>query len=60
VDPPPMGWSDAAADVENVASTALRRPVAVTLTTRAPDVVTYPAALWRDGAWRIVTAAPEP
>jgi hypothetical protein len=63
VDPPPMGWTDSAADLENVASAARRGAVAV-MVRRADAAVPdgWPVLVWEDWEWRWrdVNPTPEP
>ena len=58
LNPPPVGWNESAADLENVVSAALRRPVTVSIGSGGKVAVPYPAAVWSRGAWRIWTDQP--
>ena len=55
LNPPSVGWTGGAADFENIASTAMRRPVTVTLGRGESHTVAFPTAVWRHGAWIIWT-----
>jgi hypothetical protein len=59
VDPPPLGWTDSAADLENVVSAARRRAVAVMVRpagAAVPDP--WPVLVWEDWSWHWREAAP--
>ncbi|HPF70333.1 MAG TPA: hypothetical protein PLQ13_06670 [Candidatus Krumholzibacteria bacterium] len=55
IDPPPLGWTDSAADLENIASAAARRPVSVTVGAGDAHDIAFPVAVWRHGAWTVWT-----
>ena len=60
-DPPPLGWTDSAADAENVASAARRRAVAVAVRgAELPVAASWSAVRWDGTTWILRTPVPEP
>lgn len=55
LDAPPLGWTGAAGDFENVVSAAARRPVTVDLAATPATDLAFPVAVWREGAWIVRT-----
>jgi hypothetical protein len=59
VDPPAVGWTDGAADLENVLAAALRRPVVVQVRAEGVPVGTaWSVVAWdgEDWEWRLIAA----
>ncbi len=55
LNPPPLGWTDSAADLENIASFAWRRTVGVTVGAGDDHSASFPVAVWRHGQWIVWT-----